>query len=73
MDWSSKAAKQTFVVFPSELVLMKKKVLRSNEYAVIEGILIEHGIVNQERHETQTAQPSVTDVKQRHAQYQLLH
>ena len=42
---------------------MKKRVLRSNEYVVIDRILIEHGIVDQERHENQTAQPSVTDFK----------
>ena len=52
---------------------MKKRVLRSNEYVVIDRVLIERGIVDQERHENQKAQPSVTDFKKRHVQYQPLH
>ena len=52
---------------------MKKRVLKYNEYVFIDKILVEHGIADQERHETQTAQPSVTDFKRRRAQYQPLH
>ena len=60
-------------MFPSEFVLKKEIVLSPNENAVIDTILIAHGIVDQERLEPQIAQPSVTDFNKRHAQYQPMH